>query len=75
MPHFEIKLLAGKTQAQKEELAKALVKAAQEVIGHEDKSYSVTIKDHTWEEWTSDIYPDKIMGNQKILFKKPGYTV
>jgi len=75
MPHFQIKLLKGKTDVQKRALATEVVKAAQKVIGFGDESYSVTIEDFTWEEWKSEVYPNAIYGNREILFKKPGYSV
>lgn len=75
MPHIQIKLLAGKTEAQKEALANAVVQSAQEVIGYGDESYSVSIEDVSWEVWKTELYPNEIMGKQDILYKKPGYTV
>lgn len=75
MPHFEIKLLEGKTEAQKQELAEALVKAAQSVIGHKNESYSVTIEDFTRDEWNSEVYPRDIIGRKDVLYKEPGYKV
>lgn len=75
MPHFEIKLLEGKTEAQKQQLASEIIKAAQKVIGFGDESYSVTIEDFTFEQWKSDVYPKEIMGKKNILYKKPGYSM
>lgn len=75
MPHFQIKLLEGKTEEQKKELAKALVKAAQKVIGYGDESYSVVIEDFTLEEWKDKIYPKDIIGRKDLLYKNPGYKM
>lgn len=75
MPHFQIKLLEGKTEKQKEELAKEVVKAAQKVIGYGDESFSVTIEDFTLEEWKTKVYPDDIIGRKDILYKEPGYKM
>ena len=75
MPHFEIKLLEGKTEEQKQQLAKELVKAAQKVIGYGEESYSVTIEDVTWEDWRKKVYPNDIMGQKDILYKEPGYNI
>ncbi|MBT31270.1 MAG: 4-oxalocrotonate tautomerase [Thalassobius sp.] len=75
MPHLQINLLEGKTEEQKQELAKELVKAAQKVIGYGDESYSVTIEDFTSDEWKSEIYPKKIIGRKDILYKEPGYEM
>ena len=75
MPHFQIKLLEGKTEAQKQQLAKEVVKAAQNVIGYGDDSYSVTIQDFTLDEWKNEVFPKEIIGRKDILFKKPGYEM
>ncbi|MCB0466035.1 MAG: tautomerase family protein [Aequorivita sp.] len=75
MPHIGVKLLQGKTEKQKKELAQALIKAAQEVIGFGDESYSISIEDFTFEEWKNNVYPNDIMGRKDILFKKPGYEM
>ncbi len=75
MPHFQIKLLEGKTEEQKQELAKELVKTAQRVIGYGEESFSVSIEDFTFEEWKNKVYPNDIMGNKDILYKEPGYEM
>lgn len=75
MPHLAVKLLEGKSEKQKEQLAQALVRAAQEVIGFGEESYSVTIQEYSWEEWKKGVYPNDIMKEQDILYKKPGYTM
>ncbi|WP_215226174.1 tautomerase family protein [Echinicola shivajiensis] len=77
MPHIQIKLLEGKTEAQKQALADEVIKAAQKVIGYGDESYSVTIEDFTLKEWKDEVYPNDIMGNgnQDILYKSPGYKM
>lgn len=75
MPHFEIKLLQGKTEEQKQQLAEAVVKAAQGVIGFGNDSYSVTIEDFNWDGWKSEVYPRDIMGRKDVLYKEPGYKV
>lgn len=75
MPHFQIKLLEGKTEEQKKCLTKEVIKAAQKVIGYGEESYSVTIEDFTRNEWKEQVYPNDIMGNKKILFKEPGYKM
>lgn len=75
MPHFQIKLLEGKSEEQKQRLAEEVVKTAQKVIGYGDESYSVTIEDFSWDEWKNNIYPQEIDGRKDILYKKPGYNV
>lgn len=75
MPHFEIKLLEGKTKEQKQQLAEEVIKAAQKVIGYGDESYSVTIEDFSLNEWKNEVYPKDIMGRKDILYKKPEYKM
>lgn len=75
MPHFEIKLLEGKTKEQKQQLAEEVIKAAQKVIGYDDESYSVTIEDFSLNEWKNEVYPKDIMGRKDILYKKPEYKM
>ena len=75
MPHFQIKMLEGKTEEQKEKLTEEVIKAAQKILGFGDESYSVSIQDYSMNEWKEKVYPGEIMGNQKILYKKPGYKM
>lgn len=75
MPHIQIKLIEGKTEEQKQMLAKEVVKAAQKVIGYGDESFSVTIEDFSWDEWKNKVYPKDIMGRKDLLYKKPGYKM
>lgn len=75
MPHIQIKLLDGKTEAQKEKLAAELIKAAQRVIGFGDESYSVSIEEFSWNDWKTKVYPEDIMGHKNTLYKHPGYTI
>lgn len=75
MPHIQIKLLEGKTEEQKKRLASAVIKAAQEVIGYGEESYSVTIQDHTLAEWKQEVYPKDILSRKDILYKAPGYEM
>ena len=75
MPHFEIKLLEGKTEEQKQQLAEKVISAAQEVIGYGDESYSATIEDFTGADWKTIVYPNDILGRKDILYKAPGYEM
>lgn len=75
MPHFEIKLLAGKTEEQKQELTDEVVKAAQKVLGNREESFSVVIEEYTLDEWKQEVYPNDIIGREDALYKKPGYKM
>ncbi len=74
MPHFQIKLLEGKTEEQKQKLAKEIVKVAGEVLGYGEESFSVAINDFTFEEWKNKVYPD-ILNQKDALYKEPGYEM
>ena len=75
MPHFQVKLLEGKTEEQKKKLAEEVVKAAQKVIGYGEESFSVAIEDFTYDDWKNKVYPNDIMGRKDILYKSPGYKM
>ncbi|QGY42492.1 4-oxalocrotonate tautomerase [Maribellus comscasis] len=75
MPHIQIKLFKGKTEEEKQQLATELMKAAQKVLGLEDKSYSVAIEDFLPEEWKGEVYEKEIMAREDLLYKKPGYKM
>lgn len=75
MPHIQVKLLEGKTEVQKQELTKALIEAAQKVIGFGEESYSVSIEDFSLQSWEDKVYPQDIMGDESILYKTPGYSM
>jgi len=74
MPHFQIKILEGKSQEQKERLTKEIIQAAQKVFGMGNESYSVSIEEFSLDEWRNDVYPNSIMSNKEILIKEPGYS-
>lgn len=73
MPHVVVKLLAGRTEEQKERLAREVAKALKDVLGSEDKSVSIAIEDVLREEWTEKVYKPDILPNMERLYKKPGY--
>lgn len=74
MPHIQIKVLAGKSEEQKKQLAQEVIQAAQKVIGMENDAYSLSIEEFSQEEWKDEVYPNSIMADPKILVKKPGYS-
>ena len=75
MPHFQIELLEGKSEEQKQELTDEVVKVAQKILGNGNESFSVAIEEYSLDEWKNKVYPDDIMGNEDKLYKKPGYTM
>ena len=74
MPHFQIKLLEGKTDEQKQRLATEIVKVAREILGYGEESFSVAINDCSLDVWKKEVYPE-IMKQSDELFKQPGYKM
>ena len=75
MPHFQIKILEGRSEEVKQELTDEVVKVAQKILGNGNESFSVAIEEYSRDEWKNKVYPDDIMGNENKLYKKPGYTM
>lgn len=73
MPHIIVKMLPGRTQAQKQALADALTRATIDSLGSQDKSISVAIEDVTDEEWNEKVYFPDIDAKPDQIYKKPGY--
>ncbi len=73
MPHIVVKLYAGKSVDEKQQLAEALSQALIATIGSKASSISVAIEDIAPERWVDDVYKPEILDNP-LLFKKPGYN-
>lgn len=74
MPHVIVKMWPGRTEQQKTELTRAIVK---DVVTHakcEERSISVTIQEVTEEDWAAHVYKPDILGGAGILYKKPDYN-
>ncbi|MCH5348583.1 MAG: tautomerase family protein [Oscillospiraceae bacterium] len=72
MPHIALKMLEGRTEAQKQEAAKKLVAALCEALGCGDHYITMTIEDFNAEEW-QDVFANDIEGKANALYKKPSY--
>ena len=51
MPHISVKMLQGRSEAQKEKLAAALVKTLTEQLGCSDHYVTCTVEDFDAKEW------------------------
>jgi 4-oxalocrotonate tautomerase len=74
MPHVVVKMMSGRSEEQKKELADKLVLAAISVLGTEEDSLSVAIEDIEPGRWERDVFAPEIKGRKEILYKKPGYA-
>jgi len=75
MPHVIVKLWPGKSEQQKIQLAKAIVKDVMNVLHYGEESVSVAIEEVPAREWAETVYKHDILENAEKLYKKPGYDV
>jgi 4-oxalocrotonate tautomerase len=74
MPHVTVKLLSGRSEEQKSEIAAAVTKAVMASAKCTEQAVSVTIEDVEQDRWTEDVYKPDILANWDKLHKKPGYN-
>ena len=74
MPHVIVKWYPGRTQAQKEELARAITEDIVAIGGCAESSVSVAIEEITPEDWPEAVYRPDILGKEDTLVRKPGYN-
>jgi len=74
MPHIIVKLIPGRTEEQKKELTDKIVQAVEETVNAGQSSISVSFEEIPNEKWESQVYKPDILGKEKTLYKKPGYS-
>lgn len=73
MPHISVKILKGRTEAQKQKLAAALTQALQDSLNASREHISLTIEDYTAEEWQG-IFAEEITSKKNCLYVEPNYN-
>jgi len=73
MPHVVVKLLPGRTEQQKSQLAAAIVNDVVTIARCGEESVSVAIQEVKQEDWDEKVYRPEILPNRDKLYKKPGY--
>lgn len=73
MPHVIVKMLAGRSDKQKRQLADEITKAVMKRTGNTEDAISVSIEDVAQKEWTEKVYNTDSKNNWDKLFKRPGY--
>ena len=73
MPHIVVKLYAGKTDEQKNELTRKLVDVFMTTLGSSEASLSVGIEEYDPKDWKEQVVEPDIEGKMGTLTKKPGY--
>ena len=75
MPHVIVKLWPGKTERQKERLAKRIARDVMEVLRYGEESVSVAFEEVSSDDWAEKVYKPEIVKHPERLYKKPGYTM
>ncbi len=73
MPHVIVKLLPGRSEQQKVQLAQQIVKDVVRIANTDDKSVSVAIEEVNAEDWTEKVYKPDIARHWDKRYKKPEY--
>jgi 4-oxalocrotonate tautomerase len=75
VPHVIIKLVSGKSEQQKVQLAEEIVKDVMKVLNYGEEAVSVAFEEINPPAWTAKVYKPDILGQPGKLYKKPGYTM
>lgn len=73
MPHVIIKMLAGRTDEQKKNLADEITKVVMKHTGNSEDAVSISIEDIAQSDWTEKVYKPDIASHWEKLYKNPGY--
>ena len=73
MPHVIVKLYAGRSPAQKQQIAESITQAIMASAGSSEAAVSVSIEDVDPEHWTETVFEPDIRAKPDTLYKKPGY--
>lgn len=75
MPHVIVKLWPGKSEKQKKQLAEEITQSVMSTLHYGEESVSVAFEEIEAKDWAAKVYRPDIVGNEKSLYKKPGYTM
>jgi 4-oxalocrotonate tautomerase len=75
MPHIIVKLWPGKSETQKRKLADDITQSVMRTLHYGEESVSVAFEEIAAKAWASEVYRTHIVGHEKELYKKPGYTM
>jgi 4-oxalocrotonate tautomerase len=73
MPHVIVKMLSGRSDKQKKQLAQEITKVVVRITGNGEEAVSVSIEDVAQGDWTDKVYKPDIAAHWDNLYKKPGY--
>lgn len=73
MPHISVKCYPGRTEEQKQALAKKITEDVVEIMNAKEDTISITIEDVQPEDWDSTVVNVDIMPKADVMYKKPKY--
>jgi 4-oxalocrotonate tautomerase len=73
MPHIIVKMLSGRIEKQKQQLAEVVTKVVMKIKGNNADAVSVAAENIEQKDWTEKVYNADIKNNWDKLYKKPGY--
>lgn len=73
MPHVIVKLVPGKTDAQKQRLSDAITRGVTELLDYDADAVSVAFEEVAPEAWDAAVYRPDILDRWSSLTKQPGY--
>ncbi|WFU10308.1 tautomerase family protein [Rhizobium sp. CB3090] len=74
MPHVLVKMMEGRSEEQKKQLAEKMAGVVMAVLGSDEGSISVAIEDVPAGRWEFDVFVPEIKGRKESLYKRPGYA-
>jgi 4-oxalocrotonate tautomerase len=75
MPHVIVKLVSGKSEAQKQQLADRMAQDVMEILGYGEESVSVALEEIAPGDWAEKVYRTDIQHPAGRLYKAPGYRM
>jgi 4-oxalocrotonate tautomerase len=73
MPHVVVKLVPGRSEQQKTQLAEAITKDIVSILNYGEEAVSVALEEIQPHDWTEHVYKPDIQDKWDMLYKKPGY--
>lgn len=73
MPHVSVKCFPGRTEEQKQALAKKITEDVKEIMNASEENISVSIEDINPEDWENKVKTVEILPKADVMYKKPHY--
>ena len=75
MPHVSVKIWPGRSEEAKQRLADAVAQNVVDILGAGPESVSVAIEEVDPGQWKQEVYAPLMRMDQKLVYKKPGYSM